>query len=130
MNRNFAALNRENNSRNGYRALSEPEARAIHTAVHQYGPDRIISVHQPLACVDYDGPALDLAEHLAKHCDLPLRKLGARPGSLGSYAGLTLRIPIITFEMPRDADRLNRETLWQRYGLAMLAAVVYPEKAK
>jgi len=130
LNRNFAARNRENSSRNGYRALSEPEARAIHTVIHQYGPDRIISVHQPLACIDYDGPAAHLAEHLAEHCDLPVRKLGARPGSLGSYAGLTLRIPIITFELPRDADQFSREALWDRYGPAMLAAVVYPEKAK
>lgn len=130
LNRNFAARNRENSSRNGYRALSEPEARAIHTVIHRYSPDRIISVHQPLACIDYDGPAAHLAKHLAEHCDLPVRKLGARSGSLGSYAGLTLRIPIITFELPRDADRLNREALWNRYGRAMLAGVVYPEKAK
>jgi len=130
LNRNFAAANRRNNTQNGYTALSEPEAGTIASLIRQHAPDRIVSIHQPSACVDYDGPAWALANHMAQHCDLPVRKLGAQSGSLGSYAGLTLHIPIITLELPGNADSLNEDSLWQRYGPALVAAVVYPNRAK
>ena len=130
LNRNFAAANRSNRARHGYTALSEPEASAIASVIRQYSPDRIISIHQPMTCIDYDGPAWALANHLAKHCDLPIRKLGAQSGSLGSYAGLTLRVPIITLELPGNADRLGEDSLWRQYGSALVAAVTYPNMAK
>jgi len=95
-----------------------------------YAPDRIVSIHQPLSCIDYDGPGIALARRMAEHCDLPIKKLGARPGSLGSYAGLTLGIPIITLELPRSADALDEQSLWDKYGAALVAAVAYPEMAK
>jgi protein MpaA len=126
LNRNFAAANRVKSSSSGYRALSEPEARVIERLIRQYAPDRIVSIHQPLACIDYDGPAYPLAVRMALYCGLPVKKLGAKPGSLGSYAGISRGIPIITLELPGDASRLNRQSLWQRYGTALLAAVVYP----
>lgn len=127
LNRNFRTANRQNNPRHGNIPLSEPEARVIHQIIRQHLPDQIVSIHQPLTCIDYDGPALSLARRMAEYCDLPIRKLGAKPGSLGSYAGLTLRIPIITLELPQNAHQLSQDTLWQQYGNALLAAVVYPE---
>lgn len=130
LNRNFEATNRLDGGKFGYRALSEPESRFIHLLLHQYKPDRIVSVHQPLTCVDYDGPAKALAECMAEYCDLPVRKLGARPGSLGSYAGETLSIPIVTFELPGSAGRLTPESLWSKYGNALVALVLYPDLAK
>ena len=65
---------------------------------------------------------------MAEYCDLPIRKLGARPGSLGSYAGETLGIPIVTFEMLQSDAGLSGERLWRRYGKALLAAIVYPQR--
>jgi len=130
LNRNFAAANRRNSPRHGYAALSEPEARIIASIIRQYNPDRIVSIHQPLTCIDYDGPAAELARRMAQYCNLPIRKLGAQPGSLGSYAGITLAIPIVTFELPRNANNLNQETLWARYGTALIAAIVYPNGVK
>jgi protein MpaA len=126
LNRNFEAANRINSKESGLRALSEPEARVIRQLILQYKPDRIVSIHQPLACIDYDGPARMLADRMAQYCALPVKKLGAKPGSLGSYAGVTLGIPIITFEMLRTDSQFGPETLWQRYGKALLAAIVYP----
>jgi protein MpaA len=64
---------------------------------------------------------------MGEHCDLPVKKLGARPGSLGSYAGVTLGIPIITFEMLLNDSQLDTQTLWKRYGKALVAAIVYPD---
>jgi len=125
MNRNFATSNRQDSAQHGYTALSEPEARVIHQLIQEYMPDRIVSIHQPLTCIDYDGPAAALASHIAQNCDLPIRRLGAQPGSLGSYAGLTLRIPIITLELPANADQLDQESLWRRYGPALVAAITY-----
>jgi protein MpaA len=127
LNRNFEAANRQNNKTNGLTALSEPEARAINQLILEFMPDRIVSIHQPLVCIDFDGPGKMLAEQMAQHCDLPVKRLGARPGSLGSYAGVTLGIPIITFEMKKDDSNLEPEVLWQRYGKALLAAIVYPD---
>ena len=130
LNRNFSAANRINSKQAGLAALSEPEARVIHQLIRQYSPDRIVSIHQPLACIDYDGPAKALAARMAQYCPLPVKKLGAKPGSLGSYAGLTLNIPIITFEMLNSDSALGSERLWQKYGKALLAAIVYPDTVK
>lgn len=130
LNRNFEAANRLDGGKFGYRALSEPESRFIHLLIHQYKPDRIVSVHQLRSCIDYDGPGKALADCMAEYCDLPVRKLGAKPGSLGSYAGETLGIPIVTFELPGSASRLNPEPLWERYGNALVATVLYPDIAK
>ena len=130
LNRNFPTSNRINSRRFGRTALSEPEARVIEQLIRQYAPDRIVSIHQSLACIDYDGSSRALANRMAKYCNLPLIKLGAKPGSLGSYAGVTLRIPTITLELPRTSDRLSSERLWQRYGPALIAAVVYPDRVR
>jgi len=127
LNRNFAADNRQNNERNGLTALSEPEARVISQLISRYQPDRIVSIHQPLSCIDYDGPAKALAKRMAGFCDLPVRKVGALPGSLGSFAGETLNIPIITLELRKNDDELTARQLWDRYGRALLAAVAFPE---
>jgi protein MpaA len=126
LNRNFIAANRRGDVNGGPDALSEPEAHAIHQIIQQYHPNRIVSIHQPLTCIDYDGPGKQIANRMAQYCDLPIKKLGAQPGSLGSYAGETLGIPIITFEMPANASDLDANGLWAKYGKALLAAITYP----
>lgn len=130
LNRNFPASNRVNDKQSGATSLSEPEARVIRQLIEQYSPDRIISIHQPLACIDYDGPGTTLAVQMAQYCDLPVKRLGPKPGSLGSYAGVDMGIPIITFEMLQDDSELDSDTLWRRYGKALIAAVVYPDPVK
>ncbi len=90
----------------------------------------VLSVHQRRnnqpGCIDYDGPARQIAGRMAQYCDLPVNKLGAMPGSLGSYAGLKLRIPIITFEMQTADSHLAHQALWRKYGKALRAAITYP----
>jgi len=130
LNRNFPSANRVNDRQSGATPLSEPEARVVKQLIEQYSPDRIISLHQPLACIDYDGPGTTLAVRMAQYCNLPVKKLGAKPGSLGSYAGVDLGIPIITFEMRQNDSGLDSNTLWQRYGKALIAAIVYPERVQ
>jgi len=130
LNRNFEARNRVNSKDTGLTALSEPEARTIKQVIQQYKPDRIVSIHQPLNCIDYDGPGRMLAERMGQYCAIPVKKLGARPGSLGSYAGVTLGIPIITFEMLAADSQLNSQALWGKYGRAMLAAIFHPDPVR
>jgi protein MpaA len=127
LNRNFEAANRINTRQTGLIPLSEPEALVIKQLILKYKPNRIVTIHQPLSCIDYDGPALMLAKRMAQYCALPVKKVGARPGSLGSYAGVTLGIPIITFEMTQADSKLDSAALWQKYGRALLAAIVYPD---
>ena len=128
LNRNFPAGNYSSKSHHGGRPLSEPESQALNFVLREYPPDRIISIHQPTtlpACIDYDGPGQELAREMGRHTDLPIKKLGSRPGSLGSYAGLSLGIPIITLEIPRTHDDRDGPTLWRRYGKMMLAAIEF-----
>lgn len=126
INRNFPAENRINDPNFGNSGLSEPESHIIYTLIQQFKPARIVSIHQPYACIDYDGPAEELAQRMALYCDLPVEKVGALPGSLGSYAGVEMGIPIITFEMRENDSILNTQLLWQRYGKALLVAITFP----
>lgn len=128
LNRNFAAYNRVNNARNGPHGLSEPESQIIEKLILLYKPDRIVTFHEPLACIDYDGPGRQIAEAMAAYTDLPVKKLGSRPGSLGAYAGETLGIPIITVEFRPQAKRLSANELWKKYSRMTMAAIVYNGK--
>lgn len=128
LNRNFVAFNRINNERNGPHGLSEPESRVIEKLILRYKPNRIVSFHEPLACIDYDGPGQGIANAMGAHTDLPVKKLGSRPGSLGSYAGETLGIPIITVEFRPTAKRLSANELWTKYSKMTLAAILYNAK--
>jgi protein MpaA len=131
LNRNFPAGNWRPETRgeadvkvHGETPLSEPESRALMRVLCTYYPSRVVSIHQPLACVDYDGPAEGLARAMADACPLPLKQLGSRPGSLGSFVGLTLRRAIVTLELPGDAGD-DGAALWRTYGGALRAAVYY-----
>lgn len=129
LNRNFDTPNWRRDPRHGARPMSEPETRFIARLIRRYDPAVVVQIHQPLACIDWDGPASDLAEAMAEACGLPTRKLGARPGSLGSYAGVERRVPTLTLELAKAATGRAPEQLWSRYGPALLAAVEHPEPA-
>jgi len=138
LNRNFYSDNRVNSAKYGRSAMSETESRIIAGLIWQYGPDKIVSIHQvkdkgpgglarryPNGLIDYDGPSKPLAEYMAEYCELNVAKLGASPGSLGNYGGELLRIPTITFELPYDAYEMDHEILWDRYGGGLVAAVTF-----
>ncbi|HMP08539.1 MAG TPA: DUF2817 domain-containing protein, partial [Lacipirellulaceae bacterium] len=104
LNRNFPAGNFDAAVKTyGTAPLSEPESRVLMQILSRFWPDKVVSIHQPYACVDYDGPSEGLAEAMAAQCKLPVKVVGSRPGSLGSFVGLTLGKPIITLEVPEDA---------------------------
>ncbi len=130
LNRNFFAWNRLNNLSFGNSGLSEPETQVIHHLIWKYFPARIISIHEGdnIECIDYDRPAEMLAERMAAYCELPVRKLGVRPGSLGSYTGESLKIPTITFELPKNISHIiTPEQIWNLYGNTLIASILYPD---
>ena len=127
LNRNFPASNRINNEVHGQQGLTEPESAILYDLVLTYRPARIVSIHQPLYCLDYDGPGEDIARHMGQYCSLPVKKLGSRPGSMGSFAGVEQNIPIITMELAKEDNELTTAQLWTQYGRALLAVITYPE---
>ena len=80
----------------GERPLSEPETRWLVQQIDEFGPDVIVTVHAPHGVVDYDGPH----DGPYKLGLLYLNLLGTYPGSLGNYAGVQHRIPVVTVELP------------------------------
>ncbi|QDU90676.1 murein peptide amidase A [Pirellulimonas nuda] len=124
LNRNFPADNRTEHRRHGPTALSEPESAGLMRLLRTHPPQRVLSIHQPIACVDYDGPAEALANTISTAIAgrLPVKQIGSRPGSLGSYVGVTLGVPIITLELPEHAED-DPEKLWRDYRGALEAFV-------
>lgn len=110
----------------GRAPASEPETRLIIELVERYKPELIVSVHAPLHCVNWDGPAERFAEVMSKANGYPLKAgIGyPTPGSLGAYAGVERKIPAVTLELPPTSTdetiRLNVEAL--RAALRHLAA--------
>jgi protein MpaA len=123
LNRNFPAANYGTGGRRGDTPLSEPESRAVQALIEQHAPARILSFHQAANLIDFDGPGEELARALAAAGPLEVRRMGARPGSLGSYAGVDLRIPVLTIELPRRADAMDADELWREYGGMLTAAI-------
>jgi protein MpaA len=123
LNRNFQTRNWKPKTRHGARPLSEPESRFIQELITKYNPSIILSFHDPIACVDWDGPAEELARAFSEASGLPLNKLGTRPGSLGAYAGVDLGIPILTVELPGETAFQTPKEIWDRYGYALIKMI-------
>ena len=125
-NRNFPASNwkasRVGRFYTGPAPASEPETRAVIAAIELVRPRRIISVHSPLRCNNFDGPGEELAALLASYNGYPVKpSIGyPTPGSFGSWAGTDLGLPVVTLELPR---RTRGEQAWQENRAALLAVV-------
>ena len=109
LNRNFPASNwstraRRLNNFGGGSSGSEPETLLLIQTIEQLKPRLIISIHSMEApCNNYDGPAQAIAEAMSNDNGYPPKSnIGyPTPGSLGTWAGIDRKIPIITLELPR-----------------------------
>ena len=104
---------------------SEPETQVVIDLLQQYRPRLIVSIHtmrRGRHCVNYDGPARELAQIMSRACGFPPRDdIGYdTPGSFGTYAGIERQIPTITLELPRAS---TAEECWDSARGALLAAV-------
>lgn len=79
----------------GTHPSSEPETKFLVDIIEAFQPDAIISIHAPLNLVDYDGPGTPPSQIGG----LRLLRLGNFPGTLGNYAGIVKRIPVVTLEL-------------------------------
>ena len=129
VNRNFPAHNwrpfKHPLFDNGPSPASEPETQAILSAIEGLRPGRIVSIHSidgSKHCNNYDGPAEWLASLMSRFNGYPVRPTMGypTPGSLGSWAGIDRKIPIVTLELPRNVDG---ETAWEQNRDALLAAI-------
>ena len=125
VNRNFPSANFAPGKTSGRAATSEPETGYLVGLIDRYRPGKIVTIHQPLTCIDYDGPARGLAVAMSRLCRLPVRKLGARAGSLGSYAGVDRGIPVVTLELPKRATAMGADAVWKEFGRTLLLAIRY-----
>ena len=106
--KDFGARPRKKKFFGGKVAASEPETQAILDVVKTYKPRLIISLHESLACVNYNGACVRIARRISKATGLPAAgDIGYPcPGSMGTYYGMEGRVPVITLELPKgDFDR-------------------------
>ena len=82
----------------GASPLSEPESRWLVEKIDEFQPDVIVAVHAPHGVVDYDYAGARNGPY--KLGRLYLNLLGTYPGSLGNYAGIQRKIPVVTIELP------------------------------
>jgi hypothetical protein len=127
VNRNFPAANFD--SRDplfGGAPLSQPEAHAIATLLDEVQPDLVVVCHswRGRSFINYDGPAVTLAERFASLSGLPVEASGdlgvTTPGSLGSFVGIDRQTPILTVELLRGTDPTRA---WDQIRSASLAVI-------
>lgn len=101
----------------GREPASEKETLLAMQLIDTYKPDKIISIHDDLHIINYNGPAADLARVMARFNNYDIAdNIGyPTPGSFGTYAGEELHIPTITIELPSydpdDAWQKNRDAM-------------------
>ncbi len=86
---------------------SEPETRWLVEKIEEFAPDIIVTVHAPYGIVDYDGPQRP-PKRLGR---LNLQRLGTFPGSLGRYAGIHKKIPVVTIELGSAGRMPSKEEI-------------------
>ncbi len=97
--------------------LSEPETQLLVDLFTRTKPRLVISIHSSLHMINYDGPAKEIAERMARFNGYRVSdSIGyPTPGSFGTYVGVERNIPIITLELPPvqvdEAWQQNREAL-------------------
>ena len=126
LNRNYPARNFLPGKTYGSRPLDQPEAQALHDLVRSERPHLVIVVHswRDDHFINFDGPAVKHAELFAEQSGYrvkPSDRITPTPGSLGSWIGRTLGIPILTLEHERGSDPLR---CWLDTRRAILAVIL------
>jgi protein MpaA len=120
---------------------SEPETRALMSVVESERPSKIVTIHAPLLCVNWNGLTRAEAAALPPGSGLVCAEaLGDAmaacngypatgdigypcPGSFGAWAGAERRIATITLELGRDVPE---DTAWTENRDAFLTALTFP----
>ena len=88
----------------GFSPASEIETKFVIEVIEKYQPSLIITLHTPFKVVNFDGPALAIAEKIGKIWGYKAEaSIGyPTPGSFGTWAGVERNIPILTIEMDEE----------------------------
>lgn len=126
LNRNYPANNFLPGRTFGDEPLDQPEAKALHDLVLAEQPHLVIVAHswRNDHFINFDGPAVELAERFSRLSGYrvqPSDRISPTPGSLGSWIGRTLNIPILTLEHERGADPTR---CWHTTREAILAVIL------
>ncbi|MFY9345354.1 MAG: M14 family zinc carboxypeptidase [Planctomycetota bacterium] len=126
LNRNYPANNWLPGDSRGTHPLDQPEAKVVHDLVLDERPHLVIVAHAWRGdhFINFDGPAERHAELFAQRSGYrvkPSDKIAPTPGSLGSWIGRKLGIPILTLEYERGSDP---RTDWRETRDAILAVVL------
>lgn len=128
----------------GYFANSEQGTRFQADLLEKFHPDKVISIHAPLAFLDldYEIPQLlsigkltdqqkkarNLAELLSRSAgNYKIKDIGIYPGSLGNYAGNERIIPTITLEMSSSNPKFVKK-FWNDFSPGLFKAIKYEFK--
>ena len=126
LNRNYPARNFLAGPKFGARPLDQPEAKVLHDLICAERPHLVIVAHswRNDHFINFDGPAVKLAELFSQQSGYrvkPSDRIAPTPGSLGSWVGRLLGIPILTLEHERGTDPSR---CWQDTRAAILAVIM------
>lgn len=123
----------------GYFPNSEIETLFQIQLIDTYKPDKILTIHAPLAFLDYDGPGdgkpvnLTTAELKAKHLVTTISEKSRNykvvdytfyPGSIGNYAGNERNIPTVTLEL-ETTDPKMVDMYWKQFFPGIMQSINY-----
>ncbi len=129
----------------GFYANSEQGTRFQTSLIEQFHPDRIFSIHAPLAFLDLDydnkklfNQKMRLSEDQKKAKEIAhiisqsagnyrIKDFGIYPGSLGNYAGNERAIPTITLELS-SSDPHKVTKFWNDFSPGIFKALQYEFK--
>jgi len=126
LNRNYPAPNFKPGRFHGRAPLDQPEARCLHDLILRERPDLVVVMHSWRGdhFINFDGPGHELAQRYHELSGYRLQEstgIAPTPGSLGSWVGGSLGIPILTVEYERGRDPW---AVWQETAAASLAVVL------
>lgn len=110
LNRNFPTKNWIKSENNDYfggeKPNSEIETKFLVDLIDKNDFSAIITLHAPYKVINYDGPALELAQKIQKFINYKITSdIGyPTPGSFGTYCGIERNIPTITLEIDENED--------------------------
>lgn len=130
LNRNYPAPNFQPSRFFGSRPLDQPESKALHDLILDERPHLVLVAHAWRGdhFINFDGPAEPLARRfsqLSGYRVQPSDGIEPTPGSLGSWVGGTLGIPILTLEYQRGHDPWSA---WFETRSAILSVVMRGER--
>ena len=120
LNRNFPTKNWIKSVNNDYfggeKPNSEIETKFLVDLIDKNDFSAIITLHAPYKVINYDGPALELAQKIQKFINYKITSdIGyPTPGSFGTYCGIERNIPTITLEIDEDENIENLKNMFHK----------------